>query len=252
MNVRLAVTVYEEHLHSGVDRIVDDRFQADGAVVGEPTEMRLVTATKGSIRFQIHTKGKAAHSADPHMGINAIYIMAEVIQAISKVMVPLLKERVHPLCGPATISATIIKGGHQVNIVPDDCVLDVDRRLLPGEDWKTAYEEIKQIILEQVDSQWKDFVIFDSPYLIDPALETKKDSSIVQAFSRVLKEQREDPREVGVSFGTDASKIALLNIPTVVFGPGSIRQAHTEDEWIKVEEIGKAAEGYKQLILNFH
>lgn len=252
INVILAATVDEEHLHRGVDRMVANKTAADGAVAGEPTELKLVTATKGSIRFKIITTGKSAHTASPEEGVNAIYLMADVIQAINKNLIPQLITRTHPLCGNATAAVTVIKGGQQVNIVPDNCVIDVDRRLLPGEDWEMAFIEIKNTVLNYVDANLHGNIQFEHPYLIDPSLETDLKSSLVWALGDLLSQRGEESQAVGVPFGTDASKIALLGIPTVVFGPGSIKQAHTKDEYIKIEEIIKAAEIYRDLMLHFH
>lgn len=251
-NVYLAATVDEEHLHRGVDHLVDNKLIADGAVAGEPTELKLVAATKGSIRFKITTKGKPVHTSSPDEGVNAIYIMADVIQAINQNLVPKLATKIHPLCGKGTIAVTVIRGGQQVNIVPDNCAIDVDRRLLPGESWEAAYQEIKNEVLNYLDAGLHSYVKFEDPYLIDPSLETNLNSAIVQALSHLLGKKGEQNNVIGVPFGTDASKIALLGIPTVVFGPGSIKQAHTADEYIKIEEIIKAAELYKDLILHFH
>lgn len=251
INVVFAATCDEEHLHRGVDELIRQRFSADGAVVGEPTEMKLVAATKGSIRFQVCTSGRSAHSSKPHDGVNAIYIMAEIIHVISNVVTGRVEGRKHPLCGLASVAVTIVDGGSQVNIIPDHCTIDVDRRLLPGETWEDAYQEIKELILEHIEPKWHDFIEFKHPYLIDPSLETDVNSELVQVFRQVLSAKGTDDQVFGVPFGTDASKIAKLNIPTIVFGPGSINQAHTKDEYIEVNEVLQAAEIYRDLILQF-
>ncbi|MFT9848829.1 M20 family metallopeptidase [Aneurinibacillus sp. REN35] len=252
INVHVAATVDEEHLHRGVDRLVDMKVEADGAVAGEPTELKVVAATKGSIRFKIVTTGESVHSANPQDGINAIYIMSDIIQTIHKHIVPMLRERNHTLCGKATMSVTTIQGGTQVNIVPDRCVIDVDRRLLPGEHWEEAYLEIKQAIMENIDGAFHPYVSIEYPYLIDPSLETDRHSPIVRSMTDTMSKLGEDSDMYGVPFGTDASKIAMRHIPTIVFGPGSISQAHTKDEFIEISEVLKAAEIYKTLILHFH
>lgn len=251
INVCFAATVDEEHLHRGVDSFVDQKFKADGTVVGEPTELKLVVATKGSIRFKIITGGKSVHSANTRDGINAIYIMSEIIQTFYKALVPKIEKKNHDYCGSASASITVINGGTQVNIIPDNCVINVDRRLLPGENWEDAYNEIKNTILEVLDPGLHSFVHFESPYLIDPSLETDIKSTFVHAISNEMRKNGVSGGLVGVSFGTDASKIAKLNIPTVVFGPGSIEQAHTKDEFIEIDQIVKAIQIYKSLILNF-
>jgi acetylornithine deacetylase len=250
VNLILAATCDEEHKHRGVDRLIET-VQADGAIVGEATEMKVIVATKGSIRFKIRTSGVPAHSSSPREGRNAIYLMAEVIRIIADEIAPKLEQRTHPLCGYAAVSVTLISGGTQVNIIPDQCVIDVDRRLLPGEHWEDAYNEIKDIVNGNLDADSRARLHFEHPYLIDPALEQNSGSAIVRAFSAELAKRGRDSTPFGAPFGTDASKIAQVDIPVVVFGPGSIRQAHTKDEYIEIEELVQAAEIMRDVILHF-
>lgn len=251
INVMFAATCDEEHLHRGVDDLVRQKINADGAIVGEPTELNLVAATKGSIRFQICTTGRSAHSSKPNEGLNAVYIMADVIRILSSIVTPQVEKQRHPLCGFATVSATTIKGGDQVNIIPDQCIIDVDRRLLPGEMWEEAYNDIKNTVLEYIDSEWHDFIEFKYPYLIDPSLETNENSEIAKVGLQVLSNKGLGEQIIGVPFGTDASKISKLNIPTLVFGPGSINQAHTKNEYVNLDEVLKASEVFRDIILEY-
>jgi acetylornithine deacetylase/succinyl-diaminopimelate desuccinylase family protein len=251
VNVILAATSDEEHLHRGVDRLIETPLKVDGAIVGEASELRVIIATKGSIRFQIRASGIPAHSSSPREGKNAIYLMSKVIHIIANDIAPMLEKRTHPLCGYSTVSVTLIRGGQQVNIIPEDCVIDVDRRLLPGECWEDAYNEIKEMINGNLDSEGQSRISFEYPYLIDPSLESDTNSTIIRTFSGELKKCGLDGVPIGAPFGTDASKIALIDIPVVVFGPGSIRQAHTKDEYIVIEELMRAAEIMKKVILTF-
>lgn len=250
-NVVLAATADEEHLHRGIDRLIEQKWKADGAIVGEPSELRVIVATKGSIRFQIRTTGVPAHSSSPRDGKNAIYLMAKVIRIIEEKIAPMIEQRTDPLCGYAAASVTLISGGRQVNIIPESCVIDVDRRLLPGEHWENAYNEIKETVFDHLSPEEQTRVRFEYPYLIDPALADGPNAVMSRALSGELQKLGLDGTPVGASFGTDASKIALADIPVVVFGPGSIRQAHTKDEYIDVEELLKAAEVYRNVILHF-
>ena len=84
----LALAVDEEHLHRGVDQLVEAGFRAKGAVVGEPTDLRLACALKGSLRFRVETKGISAHTSVPHRGKNAIYLMRKLIAAIEEKIIP--------------------------------------------------------------------------------------------------------------------------------------------------------------------
>jgi acetylornithine deacetylase/succinyl-diaminopimelate desuccinylase-like protein len=110
----------------------------DVAVIAEPTELDVVVAHRGVTRFKIRTKGRACHSSDPTQGINAIYRMGKLVSALQDYSDHLTQAvKVHPLCGGATLSVGKISGGTSVNIVPDECVIEVDRRLTPGENLAT-------------------------------------------------------------------------------------------------------------------
>ena len=112
----LAAVVDEEYSFTGVLRLCDG-LEAAAAIVAEPTEMRLVSASKGVLRWRMRTRGKAAHSAKPHLGVNAISHMATVIQALDQ-QAKTLARATHPLLGPATLNIGLIRGGEQVNFVP--------------------------------------------------------------------------------------------------------------------------------------
>lgn len=250
VHVRLVLVVDEEHRHRGVDRLVDRRLQADIAIVGEPTELQLCTALKGSIRFNVVTHGVAAHSSVPHQGANAVYLMAKVLRIFEERIVPSLEALRHPLCGTSTACVATIRGGRQVNIVPDRCEIGVDRRLNPGEDWSRAYDAICQEILHGLSADEGERVVFEDPYLIDMALETDPSADSVAAFANVLKVHRLRERAVGLPFGCDAAKIAPLGIPAIVFGPGSIADAHSRNESVAIDDVVQAAAVYRDFILS--
>jgi acetylornithine deacetylase/succinyl-diaminopimelate desuccinylase family protein len=247
--VVLAAVVDEEFSFRGVVKLCEG-LTADAAIVAEPTEMKVVIASKGTLRWRIGVRGKAAHSAKPHLGINAISHMARIVLALEKDHAD-LSARGHPLLGPATCNVGVIKGGVQVNFVPDECFIEVDRRLLPGE---TAVGVLAhyQGILEALKSSHSDLDAFmEPPMLIDEALETSGDASILRVVSAALVEMGLDPAPAGVPFGSDASKLSRIGIPTLIFGPGSIDQAHAAVEWVPVSEVEQAAEFYRRVILGF-
>ena len=250
VHVRLALVVDEEHRHRGVDRLVDAGLQAKIAIVGEPTDLRLCTALKGSIRFKVITRGIAAHTSVPHRGTNAVYLMAKVLRIFEERIVPAVETVQHPLCGRSTVCVSTIRGGRQINIVPDHCEIGVDRRLNPAEHWRRAYEAIQRAILHELPTDERERIVCTDPYLIDPALETDPAAESVAAFSHVLERRQLQGEAVGLPFGCDASKIAPLGIPTIVFGPGSIDDAHARNESIAIDDVVRAAEVYRDLILH--
>lgn len=244
VNILFAAVVDEEHKHRGVDHLVKNALHADLAIVGEPTELQFAAFHKGSIRFEINADGKSVHSSTPWEGLNAIEIMTDVINALKTEGKQTVENIAHPLCGKSSISITLISGGDQVNIIPGKCSIHVDRRLNPQEDWAEALNEIKKIVKQNVnDSVWNN-ITWKEPYLIDPPLANHLTDKAMVRLAEILKEEESDFAYVGLQFGCDASKIQPAGIPTVVFGPGSINQAHTADEWIAEDSLLQAIEIY--------
>ncbi|HLZ08644.1 MAG TPA: M20/M25/M40 family metallo-hydrolase, partial [Chloroflexota bacterium] len=145
-NVVFLGSVDEEYLMRGAGGFAQSGRKIDGAIVGEPTNLEIVVAHKGFLRWKLHTIGKSAHSSNPHLGDNAIYQMASLIAALRPAMDSLLMTKIHPLVGTATWSIGKIGGGSSVNIVPDRCTVEIDRRLLPGETGAVALAEIDSIL----------------------------------------------------------------------------------------------------------
>ncbi|UCZ52886.1 M20/M25/M40 family metallo-hydrolase [Bacillus shivajii] len=250
MNVIIAAVVDEEHLHRGVDELVNLNPKADFSIVGEPTKLRLGGVHKGSIRFKIETSGIPAHSATPWDGENAIYSMSDIIQCIKSKVVPEVEKKVHPLIGPSSVSVNLISGGEQVNAVPGKCEIHVDRRLNPGENWEEAYVSIKETLKRELTDATYSNTVFKDPYLIDPALDNELDDLNIQEFQTFLSNHHLNSDVIGLPFGCDASKVVKAITPTIVFGPGSIEQAHTKDEFIEIEQIMKAVHLYADFMCN--
>lgn len=233
----------EEFSYRGVLKLCES-LRADGAVVSEPTSMRLITATKGCLRLRVHTRGRAAHSSKPHLGVNAIVRMTEVIQAIERDAAG-LSARSHPLVGHATSNIGLIHGGTQVNMVPESCWIDVDRRLLPGEDCGGVLSAYQDLIGSLGVEAWLETTLSDEP------LETPADARVASVAASVLSELGLDPAPAGVPYGSDASKLARAGVPSIVVGPGSIDQAHAAVEYVDCAEVEAAAEFYRRMMLAF-
>ncbi len=244
--VLLAAVVDEEYSYRGVVKLCES-LQADAAIVAEPTEMRAVIATKGVLRCRIVVHGKSAHSSKPHLGVNAITHMARVIAAIEADN-ERMKAIQHPLVGHGTCNVGVITGGVQVNFVPDHCAIEIDRRLLPGERASDAVAHYRQL-LKSIDGITAE--VEEPLLLVDEALDTPADSSVVQTASRVLHDMGLNPEPCGVPFGCDASKLSRAGIPSIVFGPGSIDRAHTVDEYVELDQVEQLLEFQRRFILNF-
>jgi len=229
----------EENAQAGSRALAASGFKADLAIVGEPTKLQVVTAHKGSLWLQLATRGQAAHGATPHLGKNAIHEMARIVCALETDYAAQLKRRKHKLLGHGTVNVGKISGGTQPNIVPDACVIEIDRRTLPGETEKSVVREITALLqAKKLSAKY-----FSSKLAPALPLETDFRLPLVRNFLRSAKQKQ----PVGAHYFCDAAVLAAGGIPSVVFGPGNIAQAHTADEWISLAELERG----KDLLLNF-
>ena len=215
----------------------------DVAIVAEPTELDIVVAHRGATRWKLRTAGRACHSSRPSEGVNAIYRMARVLQLLEEYAAWLPGSRpAHPLCGPATLSVGLISGGSSVNVVPDGCVIELDRRVIPGEENLAVQTEIANYLRERLDFE----LVHEAPYCTSPALGDNLNGSLAQQLGQTISSVVGPRQIIGVPYGTHASRLARIGIPSVVFGPGNIAQAHTKDEWIAIDQLRQAADVYFQ------
>ena len=248
-DVWVVASVDEEYSYRGVAKLCET-IQASAAVVAEPTEMKIAIASKGCVRFRITTRGKSAHSSEPNLGANAIEHMAHVIDTLTE-YAKRMQTLCHPLVGPPTLNVGLIEGGTQVNVVPEFCWIEIDRRLVPGEQASAVLDDIKKELqgLQGTDHDLE--VIVEPAVLQDWPLETPANSPIVLQASQALRDSGLDPQPVGVPFGSDASKFSMAGVPSIVMGPGNIAQAHTEDEFVDLDQVEKAFEFYRRLMTTF-
>ncbi len=234
-NVVLAAVADEEYLFTGARRLIEQKVNVDYAIAGEPTRLRVVRAHKGVTRWKIVTRGKAAHSAYPEAGENAIYTMAQVVQRMETHAADLLAGKPHPLLGTPTLSVGVIEGGQTVNIVPDRCWIDVDRRTLPGETTETVLAPIRRLLAEV------EGATLEGPYLAVAGMEIPESSPIVRLLANAISEERGDATVESAQYATDAGIYNGAGIPAVVFGPGDIARAHTSNEFLELSELESAA-----------
>jgi acetylornithine deacetylase/succinyl-diaminopimelate desuccinylase-like protein len=204
------------------------------AIVGEPTRLRVVTAHKGSLWLRLETRGKAAHGARPHLGRNAVHEMARIVDLLQTDYTRQLQRRRHPLLGCATASVGSIQGGSQPNIVPSHCEASLDRRTLPGETESSVRREMQQLFRRHKLRA----IIRDEKTSPCYPMETGTELPLVRKFMQAARQKR----PLGAHYFCDASVLAQAGIPSIVFGPGDIAQAHTADEWIGVKSLQTATD----------
>ncbi len=217
--------------------------QPADAIVAEPTSLDVVTTHKGAIRWRILVHGRACHSAFPEEGDNAIYPAARAVLAIESLAKELLARFPGHPCGPPTLSVGTVHGGTGVNLVPDLVVLEIDRRVVPGESPQDARSEVIERIAAAVAPFGRDSrVEHEEPFLESSGLPEDAAGVSAAALLAAGKAIGRRPKRIAARYGTNASVFAAAGVPCVVFGPGSIAQAHTADEWIDLDEVDAAAD----------
>ena len=216
-------------------------------IVAEPTELDVVVAHKGCVRWCCQTHGRAAHSSQPERGVNAIYTMAKVVRALEAFQAEVLDHRAaHPSCGRPTVCVSMIRGGAGINTVPDQAAIAIDRRLLPEEDPTHAYEELVRYVAAAL-PETTDQIEHLQPSNQCSGLTDHANRDWGKQIAATVHALGLKSKLVGVPFATDAWVFAERGLPTVVFGPGSIDQAHTDDEWIAVDQLSQATEAFYRL-----
>jgi acetylornithine deacetylase len=175
------------------------------------------------------------------LGVNAVYAMAKVLNVLEEYARDVAPSRgQHPLVGRPTLSVGIVSGGLSVNTVPDCCSIQVDRRVLPTEDGPAARQHVIDFVKERLGSTVE--VEHEPAFLASPGLCDTKNGRLAESLAKVVQQHAAPGERIGVPYGTDAPAYDRIGAPTVVFGPGSIAQAHTCDEWIAIEQLNRATD----------
>jgi acetylornithine deacetylase len=238
-NLVMACSVDEEHTFLGVQLMVKKGLKADLAVIAEPTLLQIVHAHKGLIRWPIITTGRSCHSSAPEQGVNAVYRMGRVLTALEKYAEQLRTSRPDPLLGPPTLSVGRIDGGTSVNTVPDRCRIEIDRRVVRGEDPLAVPAQVTAFLKKEIPD-----VPFENgdPWMHKTALDPEGSEELTKLLGAAIDSVKGKHNVLAVPYGTDASTIAHAGTPSVVFGPGDIAKAHTCDEWVPTDEVEQASE----------
>ncbi len=215
------------------------------AIVGEPSELQVGLAERGGAWITATAHGKASHGSQPDRGVNAIASMARYLLRLPEV----LPDLEHPLCGRPTVNAALIEGGSAPNVVPDRCAIDIDRRLLPGEEDPDAVLAPFAALAADIRREHPEVDVRAEIREWTDAAEASADSDVAEAVRAATRAERgETPNDVGFTGITDARfYINDARIPTVIFGPGSLSVAHTANEWVAVDDLVAAARIYARI-----
>ncbi|MEV0804172.1 M20 family metallopeptidase [Kribbella sp. NPDC050281] len=247
--VELAAVVDEEETGKGIRAYVASAGGRPrsflGCITAEPTDLQTIIAARGDSYLRVAIHGRACHAGNPDDGANAIYGAAAVVAEIERLHAELAAAP-HPLLGPATWSVGQINGGTGGSIVPAECVIVADRRLLPGESPATVLDDLRTRVAA-LDLKSRGLTVdLDMPMEM-PAFETAADDALVVATEAArLDAGGASLPLAGWTAACDGGYVARdLGVPVVVLGPGSVTtEAHRADESVPIAELVTAARTY--------
>ncbi|WP_427896498.1 M20 family metallopeptidase [Kribbella sp. GL6] len=221
-----------------------------GCITAEPTDLQTIIAARGDSYLQVAVHGRASHAGNPDGGANAIYGAAAVVAEIERLHAE-LAQTPHPLLGPATWSVGQINGGTGGSIVPAECVVVADRRLLPGESPADVLADLRARVAA-LHLEDRGLTVDLSMPMEMPAFETPEDHDLVRITEAARFDAGGPPLPLaGWTAACDGGYIARdLAVPVVVLGPGSVTtQAHRADESVAIAELVTAARAYTLIAL---
>jgi succinyl-diaminopimelate desuccinylase len=246
-SVQLTAVADEEANSRGAKHLVQEGHRPDAVVVGEPTDLRLMTAHKGSLRPIVEVIGRSSHAALPQYGLNAVEGVAKLLSDLDALRGRMAK-RAHPLVGDPTIVPVLIQGGEAPNMVPRSCRVTFDRRLVPGETEDTVTAEFDHWLREfeaaagGVNARIVEF----APSTGGPS-ETSADHPFVLACQAGLADVGLPTELSGLMVNCDMSAFRAAGIPAVACGPGSPDVMHGRDEHVAVEALDRAVCVYEAI-----
>jgi succinyl-diaminopimelate desuccinylase len=244
-----AGTVGEETGSDGIKALVDAGIRADYAIVGEPTNLRIGIAHKGACFVRVSLVGRGAHGSRPDLGVNAVSYASSIVRALEGEYRASLSDSPHPLLGTPTISIGRIVGGTEPNIVAERCVLDVDRRTVPGE--RDVLEGIVRLVSEVCDGvEGLSYSVEEMPYTAvvpHAPLGTPQDAVLVGHARQACRGLGLPDGPIGVTYWTDGGYLSAAGMETIILGPGDIAHAHGPNEHVRVDALASAAAIYRAL-----
>jgi len=244
--VELAAVVDEEETGLGIQAFVRDNARRyAGCITAEPTDLQTIIAARGDSYLRVAVHGRAVHAGNAKDGANAIYGATAIITEIERLHDELAADP-HPLLGPATWSVGQINGGTGGSIVPAECVVIADRRLLPGESPEAILADLRDRVAGlQLEARGLS-VDLEMPMAMPP-FETPAGAELVSITETARRDAGgPDVPLAGWGAACDGGYVDRdLGIPVVILGPGSVaHQAHRADESVPIAELAIAARAY--------
>lgn len=252
-DIVLSAMIGEEYGSDGATYYAKHTKLTDYGICGEPTDMKIGSAQKGLHWFQFDIPGKRTHSSVSAAGINALKRLNELMTCISEDLEPGLRERTHPLLGSSLVNLGKAWGGEQPNVVPGDAHLQVERRYIPGETLESVKAELDEAVRKCNEGYEEEYAItYDSmPYSLKVSktpMDIPEGHPIVQGMKKAGREVLgEEPEIFGVPFWGDAGVLYDAGCDCILFGPGSIQDAHSKCEKVSLRNVYQACKIYAVL-----
>jgi acetylornithine deacetylase len=238
-DVVVAAVADEEYSSIGTAAVLDRR-KVDGAIVTEPTQLRVCLAHKGYVWLKVTTQGRAAHGSRFEEGVDANMHMGRVLRELADLELTLRNGPQHPLVGPPSLHAALLEGGSGLSTYAERSELQIERRTIPGETPEQVEREIQQL-LDRLHEEDDVFTATVEVFFARDPFEVDPDAAIVEAVERSVRSVLERPP---VRFGDtpwmDAALLAAAGVETVVIGPAG-SGAHAAEEWVDLESVVQLA-----------
>lgn len=236
----IAAVIDEEAASLGTRALIERGVRADAAVVTEPTRCTIMPAHRGFVWYELLVHGRAAHGSRWDIGIDAIRMAGLVLAELDRHDAEVLPQRTHPLLGRGSLHASLVEGGSGLSTYPDRCVVQLERRTIPGERAEVAVEEL-QAIIDRLHARRPELraevrlLASQGPSDVDPH------APLPTALAAALHAESLPAKIEGMSAWTDCALLNEAGIPAVCFGPGDIGLAHSAVEWVPLAEVEHAA-----------
>lgn len=245
----LAFVADEEALSIGTEHLVKT-YRADAAIITEPTDMKLGTAHRGFIWFELDVFGRAAHGSRYSDGVDANMHMGLFLAELYSLSKDLLQRPAHPLAGPPSLHVSQMQGGSEKSTYAAHSKVIIERRTRPGETLEQAQGEI-QAILDKLAQTVPNFQANLKADFVRLPFESHPDARIVEVLQKVAQSQfgqRLEP--IGLSFWTDAALLAEAGIETVLLGPVG-QGLHSQEEWVDLDSLYDLSRLLTQLTVDY-
>ena len=230
----VAAVADEEHASAGAEALVA-AHAADGAVVTEPTDLRIATAHKGFEWIEVETRGRAAHGSRPADGRDAILRMGRVLGRLEAVEAGLRARPSLPRFGRPSLHASTIHGGQALSVYPDRCVLGVERRTVAGEASDAGFAEVRAA-LAGLAAEDDEFDAAARRILSRPPHAIADGHPVCIELRQALRRRGLDAAPTGMSFWTDAAILGRAGTPAVLFGPAGAG-LHGPEEYVEIDSV---------------